>query len=143
MKSKKKKEAQRPPVEAAPQQQATERTLSGWFGKTLGGVYPAAALSAELFKLRATELLQLLESSEQPSSSPASSPEECAQLAAELAEMGFTDECRAQWAIEQSGAVRNASVKLLVYAWLASRAYFQSGRCRCDWIVWLQLCLSR
>jgi hypothetical protein len=114
------------PVGAAPQQ-APQRTLSGWFGKTLGGVYPAADLSAELFKLRATQLLQLLESSNAESSNATTrlsgSPEECAQLATDLAEMGFTDEGRVQWAIQQSNAVRNASVKLLVYTWLNSGAH--------------------
>ena len=92
-----------------------ERLLSGWIGKTLGGAYPAAGLNAELFKLQPTTWLQLLESSKTaPQLSTCS--DEARELLLELAEMGFSDNCRALWAIKETDAVRNACVKLLVSA---------------------------
>jgi hypothetical protein len=102
-------------ADAAPDEGPPERLLSGWIGKTLGGAYPAAGLNAELFKLQPTAWLQLLESSKTaPQLSTCS--DEVQELLLDLAEMGFSDNCRALWAIEETDAVRNACVKLLVSA---------------------------
>ena len=102
-------------ADAAPDEGPPERLLSGWIGKTLGGAYPAAGLNAELFKLQPTTWLQLLESSKTaPQLSTCS--DEVQELLLDLAEMGFSDSCRALWAIEETDAVRNACVKLLVSA---------------------------
>ena len=112
-KSKKKKKSEKQKV-SKPKRSASavppSRSPSVWFQKTLGGAY-ATGLTASAFKFDPTELLKLLELSSAACTQPVNIVEH--ELIADLQEMGF-DESRAQWAMQQTGAARNTTVKLLV-----------------------------